>query len=105
MESNGMLDFENLGYKDITKNAPISFHECFGETFETLYPYKQRFYKEDNNIITILKVGIYYNTTYIAGICYHSKGWQKFEVHTLSEYAKEEFDRAINAVKYKIKNL
>lgn len=99
-----MIDFENLGYKDITKNAPISFSECFGETFETLYPYKQRFYRENDNIITILKVGIHYNTTDIAGICYHSKGWHKFEVHTLSKYTKEEFDKVINAVMYKIKN-
>ena len=99
-----MIDFENLGYKDITKNVPISFSECFGETFGTFYPYKQRFYKENDNITIILKVGINYNIIDIAGICYHSKGWQKFEVHTFSEYANEEFDKVINAVKYKIKN-
>ena len=100
-----MLDFGNLGYKDITKNAPISFSNCFGETFGTIYPYEQRLYKKEDNIITILKVGTQHNITDISGICYHSKGWQKFEVHTLSKYAKEEFDKVINAVKYKIKNL
>lgn len=99
-----MIDFKSLGYEDITKEDPIHFIECFGETFGTTYPYKQRFRKKENGIITILKVGTHYNTTDISGICCHSKGWQKFEVHTLSKYAKEEFDKVINAVKYKIKN-
>ena len=98
-----MIDFKSLGYEDITKEHPIRFIECFGETFGTIYSYKQRFCKEDNGINIILKVGIHYNTTDIAGICYYSKGWHKFEVHTLSKYAKEEFDKIINAVKYKIK--
>ena len=99
-----MIDFKSLGYEDITKENPIHFIECFGETFGTIYPYEQRFRKEENGIITILKIGTHHNTTDIAGICYHSKGWHKFEVHTLSKYANEEFDKVINAVMYKIKN-
>lgn len=99
------MDFERLGYKDITKDYPISFSECFGEGFDTIYCYEQRFCKEENNIITILKVGIYRNTTDISGICYYSKGWEKFEVHTHSKYAEEEFNKIINAVKDKMKNI
>jgi len=99
-----MIDFKNLGYKDITKVFPISFSECFGETFETLYPYEQRFYKEDNNITTILKVGIHNNTLDIAGICYYYSKWHKFEIHTHSDYVEEEFNKTINAVINKLKN-
>ena len=99
-----MIDFKSLGYEDITKENPIHFIECFGETFVTIYPYEQRFRKEENGIITLLNVGTHRNATDISGICYHSKGWQKFEVHTLSKNAKEEFDKIINAVMYNIKN-
>lgn len=100
-----MIDFKNLGYKDITKDNPIRFSESFGETFGVLYHYKQRFVKKENNIVTILKVGTHDGITDIAGVCYYPKGWQKFEVHALSKYAKEELDKTINAVKYKIKKL
>lgn len=100
-----MINFKDLGYKDITSISPIHFYECFGETFETLYPYKQRFYKEDDGITTILKVGIHNNTIDIAGICYRCNKWHKFELHTLSKYIEEEFDRTINAVICKLKNV
>jgi hypothetical protein len=99
-----MINFENLGYKDITKVSPIHFSEYFGETFETLYPYEQRFYKKDDNITTILKVGIHNNTLDIAGICYYYNKWYKFEIHTHSKYVKEEFDKTINAIINKLKN-
>ena len=45
-----MIDFENLGYKDITKDRPIHFIECLGEFFENVYPYSKRFYKQEGNI-------------------------------------------------------
>ncbi len=99
-----MINFENLGYKDITKVSPIHFSEYFGETFETLYPYEQRFYKKDNDITTILKVCIRRNNIIdIAGVCYHDNKWHKFEIHTYSDYVEEEFNKTINAVINKLK--
>ena len=41
-----IIDFENLGYKDITKDKPIHFIELIGEFFETTCPYNKRFYKQ-----------------------------------------------------------
>lgn len=99
-----MINFENLGYKDITKVSPIYFSEYLGETFETLYPYEQRFYKENDDISTILKVGIHNNTIDIVGVCYRYNKWHKFEIHTHSKCIKEEFDKTINAVIDKLKN-
>lgn len=98
-----MINFKDLGYKDITNISPIHFSEYFGETFEKLYPYKQRFYKENNNITTILKIGIHNNTLDIAGICYRCNKWHKFELHTHSKCIEEEFDKTINAVICKLK--
>lgn len=40
-----MINFENLGYKDITKDKPIHFKELIGEFFEINFPYNKRFYK------------------------------------------------------------
>lgn len=101
-----MIDFENLGYKDITKNAPISFSECFGETFGTLFPYEKRYYLKEGDIVIVLKVGTCYNKYDISGICYHPKGWERFGIHSpFHEYAKEHFEKTIKAVKYKISNL
>lgn len=99
-----MINFENLGYKDITKVSPIHFSEYFGETFETLYPYEQRFYKENNNITTILKVGIHNNTVDIVGVCYYYDKWHKFEIHTHSKLVEEEFNKTINVVINKLKH-
>lgn len=99
-----MIDFESLGYKDITKNKPIHFIECLGESFETIYPYSKRFYKQEENIAIELKVGNNeFNLCFISGICYYSKGWQKFEVHAHKNYVIEMFTQTINAVKLKIK--
>ena len=93
-----MINFNDLGYKDVTNIYPIYFSEYFGETFETLYPYKQRFYKENDGITTILKVGIHNNTIDIVGVCYRYNKWRKFEIHTHSKLIEEEFDKTINAV-------
>lgn len=51
-----MINFENLGYKDITKDKPIHFIECLGEFFESTYPYSKKFYKQEGNITIELKV-------------------------------------------------
>ena len=76
-----MIDFENLGYKDITKDNQIHFIECLGESFESIYPYSKRFYKQEGNIAIELKVGNnQFNFYFISGICYYSKGCQKFEI-------------------------
>lgn len=56
-----MIEFENLGYKDITKDKPIRFIECLGEFFESTYPYNKRFYKQEGNITIELKVGNCHN--------------------------------------------
>ena len=45
-----MIDFENLGYKDITKDAPITFKECLGEFFDSVHPYNKRFSKQEGDI-------------------------------------------------------
>ena len=99
-----MINFENLGYKDITKVFPIYISEYFGETFEILYPYEQRFYKKDDDITTILNVGIHNNTVDIAGICYRYNKWNKFKIHTHSKLAEEEFNKTINIVINNLKN-
>lgn len=98
-----MIDFENLGYKDITKDNPIHFIECLGESFETIYPYGKRFYKQDGNITIELKVGNHFGLCFISGICYYSKGWQKFEVYAPKNYVIEMFTQTLNVVKLKIK--
>ena len=99
-----MIDFENLGYKDITKDNPIHFIECLGESFETIYPYSKRFYKQEGNIAIELKVGNnQFNFYFISGICYYSKGCQKFEICTPKYYVNEMFIQILNVVKLKIK--
>lgn len=99
-----MIDFENLGYKDITKDNPIHFIECLGESFETIYPYSKRFYKQEGNITIELKVGNnQFNFCFISGICYYSKGCEKFEICTPKDYVNEMFTNILNTVKLKIK--
>lgn len=99
-----MIDFENLGYKDITKDSPIHFIECLGESFETIYPYSKRFYKQEGNIAIELKVGNnQFNFCFISGICYYSKGCEKFEISAPKDYVNEMFINILNTVKQKIK--
>lgn len=98
-----MINFENLGYKDITKDKPIHFIECLGEFFESTYPYNKRFYKQEGDITIELKVRNYYNIYFISGICYYSKGWEKFEVCAPKDYVNKMFTQILNSVKLKIK--
>lgn len=98
-----MIDFENLGYKDITKDKPIHFIELIDEFFEITCPYSKRFYRKEENIIIELKVGNHFNLCFISGICYYSKGWKKFEVCAPKDYVNEMFIQTLNAVKLKIK--
>ena len=98
-----MIDFESLGYKDITKDKPIHFIECLGEFLESTHPYSKRFYKQEEDIKIELKVGNYYNTYFISGTCYYSKGWRKFEVCAPKDYVNEMFIQTLNVVKLKIK--
>lgn len=98
-----MIDFENLGYKDITKDKPIHFRELLDEFFECTYPYNKRFYKQEGNITIELKVGNCHNICFISGICYYSKGWEKFEVFAPEDYVNKMFSKTLNAVKLKIK--
>lgn len=99
-----MIDFENLGYKDITRDKPIHFIECLGESFETIYPYSKRFYKQEGNIAIELKVGNnQFNLCFISGTCYYSKGWEKFEICAPEDYVNKMFTQTLNVVKLKIK--
>ena len=98
-----IIDFENLGYKDITKDKPIHFIELIGEFFETTCPYNKRFYKQEGNVTIELKVGNHFDLCFISGICYYSKGWEKFEVCTPKDYVNKIFIQTLNAVKLKIK--
>ena len=97
-----MIDFESLGYKDVTKDKPIQFRECFGEFFDSTYPYSKRFYKQEEVITTGLKVGNIHSIYFISGICYYSKGWEKFEVCAPENHVNEVFTQTLNAVKLKI---
>ena len=63
-----MIDFENLDYKDITKDKPIHFRECLGEFFDSTYPYSKRFYKQEGVMAIELKVGNCHNMFFISGI-------------------------------------
>ena len=99
-----MIDFETLGYKNITKNNPIHFFECLGEFFDSVHPYNQRFYKQEGNITIILKVGNIHSLVFISGICYYSKGWEKFEVTAPEKYMVKCFEQTLSAVKQVIKN-
>ena len=98
-----MIDFEKLGYKDITKDKPIHFRECLGEFFESTYPYSKRFYKQEGNISIELKVANCRDIYLISGTCYYSQGWRKFEVCAPEKYLNEFFIQTINAVKLKIR--
>ena len=98
-----MIDFNTIGYKDITKDKAIHFIECLGEFFESTYPYNKRFYKQEGNITIELNVGNYYNMCFISGTCYYSKGYEKFEIYAPEDYIYEMFTQTINTVKLKIK--
>lgn len=99
-----MINFETLGYKNITKDNPIHFIECLGEFFDSVYPYNQRFCKQEENITTILKVGNVHDIILVSGICYYSKGWEKFElIHPEKDIVKM-LEQTLNAVKQVIKN-
>lgn len=98
-----MIDFESLGYKDITKDKPIRFIECLGEFFKSIYPYNKRFYKQERNIAIELKVGNCYNMCLISGTCYYSKGWENFEICAPKDYVNKIFTQILNAVELKIK--
>ena len=94
-----MIDFEALGYKNITKDKPIRFSECLGEFFESIYPYNKRYYRKDGCIEIELKVGNHYDLYFISGICYYPKGWQKFEIINPEKYIVEYLNKTIIAVK------
>lgn len=97
-------DFENLGYKDITKDKPIHFiDDCLGEFFESTYPYSKRFYKQEGNITIELKVGNWHSLCFISCTCYYSKGWEKFEISAPKDYVNKMFIQNLNAAKLKIK--
>ena len=74
-----MIDFESLGYKDITKDKPICFRECLGEFFDSVYPYNKRLYKQEGNITIELKVGNCHSICFISGICYYLKDWENLK--------------------------
>ena len=99
-----MIDFESLGYKNITEDKPIRFSECLGEFFESVYPYDKRYYRKDGCIEIELKVGNHYDLYFISGICYYPKGWQKFEVINPEKYVIEYFNKTLDAIKHKIAN-
>lgn len=99
-----MIDFESLGYKDITKDKPIGFIERLGEFFDSTYTYNQRFYKQEGIITTMLKVGNVHDIVLISGICYYPKGWEKFELILPEKYIVERFEQILNSVKQRIKN-
>lgn len=98
-----MIEFESLGYKDITKDKPIHFRECLGEFFESTYPYSKRFYKQEENITIELKIGKLHSLCFISGVCYYPLGWEKFEVCAPEDYINEMFTQILNAVKLTIK--
>lgn len=93
-----MINFETLGYKNITKDNPIHFIECIGEFFDSVYPYNQRFYKQEGNITTILKVGNIHDIVLISGICYYSEGWERFELILPEKYKDFTKDYPLDAV-------
>ena len=101
MEINKYL--EALGFKDVTDNKPISFSECLGEFFDSIYPYSKRFYKQEAYITTELKVGNCHNIVFISVICYYPKGLEKFEVCAHKNYIDNMFTQTFNAVKQLIK--
>lgn len=98
-----MIDFENLGYKDITKDKPIRLTDWLGEFFEINFPYNKRFYKQEGIITIELVVGNLHNLCSISGTCYYSKGCEKFEVCAPKDYVNKMFTQTLNAVKLKIK--
>ena len=98
-----MIDFKNLGYKDITKDKPIHFIECLGEFFESTYPYSKRFYKQEGTITIELKVGNCHNICFISGVCYYSKGYKKFEICAPEDYVGKIFIQTLDAIKLEIK--
>ena len=98
-----MIEFESLGYKDITKDKPIHFRECLGEFFESIYPYSKRFYKQEGVITIELMVGNWYSMYFISGVCYYPKDWEKFEVCAPKDYIDKMFTQTFNAIKLKIK--
>lgn len=97
-----MIDFESLGYKDITKYKPIRFRECLVEFFDSTYPYSKRFYKQAEDITIELKVGNGHSIYFISGVCYYPKGWKKFEVCAPEDYINERFAQTLSAVKLKM---
>lgn len=94
-----MIDFETLGYKNITEDKPIRFSECLGEFFESVYPYDKRYYRKDGCIEIELKVGNHYDLYFISGICYYPKGWQKFEIIYPKKYIVEYLNKTLIAIK------
>ena len=98
-----MIEFENLGYKDITEDRPIHFIECLGEFFDSTYPYSKRFYKKEGIITTELKVGKLHSLYFISGTCYYPLGCEKFEICASEDYVNKMFTQTLNAVKLKIK--
>ena len=50
-----------------------------------------------------MKVRNYRNIVFISGICYYSKGWQKFEVCAYKDHVYTIFVQILNAVKLKIR--
>ena len=98
-----MIDFESLGYKNITEDKPIRFIDCLNEFFDSTYPYNKRFYKKEGQIIIELKVGNCHNIYFIAGICYYHKGWEKFEVCAPKDYINKMFTQTLEAIKSIIK--
>jgi hypothetical protein len=94
-----MIDFETLGYKNITEDKPIRFSEYLGEFFESVYPYDKRYYRKDGCIEIELKVGNHYDLYFISGICYYPKGWQKFEIINSEKHIVEYLNKTLIAVK------
>lgn len=98
-----MIEFESLGYKDITKDKPIGIKDWLGEFFDVTGPYSKRFYKKEGIITIELKVGKLHDLCFISGTCYYPLGWKKFEVHAPEKIVDKMFTQALNAVKLQIK--
>ena len=98
-----MIDFKNLGYKDVTKDKPIRFIECLEEAFDNVYPYNKRFYKKEGIIIIELKVGSCHNTVFISGICCYPEGWEKFKVCAPKDYIDKIIKQTLNVIKTKLR--
>lgn len=92
----------DLGFKDITKEVPITFVECLPIGFENVYPINKRYKRVKGELTTFILIGKEHNFIMGYGDSYYRNNWSRFYLAIPEKHFKEHFLSLLNTNENKI---